>query len=261
MVDYAIQFLEPHDWEQVRTIYLEGIATRNATFETEPPSWAKWNSSHLPFGRLVARRHDAVLGWAALSPVSGRTCYAGVAEVSVYVRRCDAGRGIGKALLQALIEISERSGVWTLQAGIFPENAASLALVRSCGFREVGRRERIGRLDGHWRDVLLLERGARQSAVLRTPDAALALIPKSPGRLPAIRTRTATRSHASRLLLDRSFGMGLEQPLAVALLLPDVHEPSWMARNLALVIDHRSAAPGDNAGIPVHLNVNLVVLE
>lgn len=158
MMDYLIRPFEARDWEQLRAIYLEGIATRNATFETEAPSWEKWNSSHRSFGRLVARANDAMLGWAALSPVSSRPCYAGVAEVSIYVRAGHTGRGIGKALLRALVEASEKNGVWTLQAGIFPENAASLALVRSCGFREVGQRERIGRLDGRWRDVLLLER-------------------------------------------------------------------------------------------------------
>jgi L-amino acid N-acyltransferase YncA len=158
MMDYVIQSFETGDWEQVRAIYLEGMATRNATFETEAPTWEGWNSSHHPFGRLVARGNNAVLGWAALSAVSSRPCYAGVAEVSIYVGTCHTGHGIGKALLRALIEVSEKNGVWTLQAGIFPENVASLALVKSCGFREVGRRQRIGRLDGRWRDVLLMER-------------------------------------------------------------------------------------------------------
>lgn len=156
--DYALGSMLASDWEQVRSIYLEGIAGRNATFETDAPSWEKWTASHLAFARLVARSGPDVLGWAALSPVSARECYAGVAEASVYVRAADARRGIGKALLNALIATSERNGIWTLQAGIFPENRASLALVRSCGFRAVGFRERIARLDGVWRDVLLLER-------------------------------------------------------------------------------------------------------
>jgi L-amino acid N-acyltransferase YncA len=155
---YTIESLEPSDWESVRAIYLEGIATRNATFETDAPSWPKWDSSHLPFGRLVARENGMVLGWAALSPVSDRCCYSGVAEISVYVGAPHRGRGIGTALLQATVEASETQGIWTLQAGIFPENLSSLALVRKCGFREVGRRKRLGRLDGIWRDVLLLER-------------------------------------------------------------------------------------------------------
>jgi L-amino acid N-acyltransferase YncA len=155
---YIIDSLLSADWEQVRAIYLEGIATRNATFETDAASWQKWDSAHRPFGRLLARENDTILGWAALSPVSDRCCYSGVAEASVYVGARHLGRGIGTALLRATIEASEKRGIWTLQAGIFPENLASLALVRKCGFREVGRRIRLGRLEGAWRDVLLLER-------------------------------------------------------------------------------------------------------
>ncbi|MEJ2008088.1 MAG: GNAT family N-acetyltransferase [Acidobacteriota bacterium] len=155
---YAIGSLQASDWEQVRSIYLEGIATRNATFETDVPGWPKWDSAHLPFGRLVAREKGAIVGWSALSPVSDRCCYSGVAEVSVYVGTRHLGRCIGTTLLRATIEASEKQGIWTLQAGIFPENLASLALVKKCGFREVGRRMRLGRLDGIWRDVLLLER-------------------------------------------------------------------------------------------------------
>ena len=155
----------PGDWEQVRAAYLEGIAGRNATFETEVPNWDRWTASHLPFGRLVARAGGDVLGWAALSPVSSRLCYAGVAEASVYVFQAHSRKGIGKALLHAMITESERNGTWTLQAAIFPETEPSLSLVRNCGFREVGRRERIARLDGVWRDVLLLER--RSSVVGR----------------------------------------------------------------------------------------------
>lgn len=150
------------DWEQVRSIYLEGIATGHATFETQAPAWEKWDAAHLRAPRLVARQEGgAVVGWAALSPVSGRSVYAGVAEVSVYVREGGRGRGVGRALLAALVEESERGGVWTLQAGIFPENSASIALHRGCGFREVGRRERIGRMGDRWRDVVLLERRSR----------------------------------------------------------------------------------------------------
>jgi len=158
MTSFLLAALQPSDWEQVRDIYLEGIATRNATFEIDAPNWERWNASHLQFGRLVARDGEVVLGWSALSAVSDRCCYAGVAEASVYVGARHRGQGVGKALLQAAIEHSERNGIWTLQVGIFPENHASLTLVTKCRFREVGRRERLGKLDGVWRDVLLLER-------------------------------------------------------------------------------------------------------
>lgn len=154
----SIDTLQASDWESVRAIYVEGIATGNATFETEAPDWETWNQSHLPLARLVARREDSVLGWAALSPVSKRSVYAGVAEVSVYVAASARSEGVGHALLIALIEEAERNGIWTLQAGIFPENAPSVALHRKCGFREVGTREKLGRLNGVWRDVVLLER-------------------------------------------------------------------------------------------------------
>jgi phosphinothricin acetyltransferase len=158
---FVIEMMHPTDWEQVRAIYLEGIATGNATFETDVPDWKRWHASHLSFGRLVARGDNELLGWGALSPVSNRRCYAGVAEASVYVEADHRGQGIGEALLRGVIEVSEKHGVWTLQAGIFPENLTSLALVRKCGFREVGRRERLGKLHGVWRDVLLLERRSK----------------------------------------------------------------------------------------------------
>ena len=148
----------PADWLQVRRIYLEGIATGHATFETDAPSWEKWNDAHLAFARLVARAGSDVKGWAALSPVSSRCVYAGVAETSVYVGRDSRGQGIGRALLAALIQAAESNGIWTLQAGIFPENRGSVKLHQTLGFREVGRRERIGKLNGVWRDTLLLER-------------------------------------------------------------------------------------------------------
>jgi len=151
--------MTPDDWPNVRAIYLEGIATGNATFETDAPSWEAWDRAHVADPRLVARDADgSVLGWAAVTPVSGRCVYAGVADLSVYVSAAVRGRGVGRALLTALIQSSERAGIWTLQAGIFPENAPSLALHRACGFRDVGRRERIGKMHGVWRDVLLLER-------------------------------------------------------------------------------------------------------
>jgi phosphinothricin acetyltransferase len=154
----TINLMAREHWPEVLRIYREGIATGNATFEIEAPSWEKWDSGHLQNCRLIAQGDSEVLGWAALSPVSSRSVYAGVAEVSVYVAEAARGKGIGKSLLAALIESSENSGVWTLQAGIFPENAASIALHKSFGFREVGRRERIGKMGDTWRDVALLER-------------------------------------------------------------------------------------------------------
>lgn len=147
------------DWPAVRRIYEEGIATGNATFQTTVPSWESWDTAHLRTCRLVARGDDcAVIGWAALAPVSSRAVYAGVCEVSVYVAPAWHGRGVGRRLLEALVDASENDGRWTLQAGIFPENVASVALHQRCGFRVVGRRERLGSMHGVWRDVLLLER-------------------------------------------------------------------------------------------------------
>ncbi len=148
-------------WEAVRAIYAEGIASGQATFETAPPEWDAWNASHLAAGRLVAEENGVVVGWASLSGVSDRCAYAGVAEVSVYVAASHRGRRIGSQLLARLVEESEQNGIWTLQAGIFPENASSVAMHRKHGFREIGRRERLGKLNGRWRDVLLLERRSR----------------------------------------------------------------------------------------------------
>jgi len=149
-------------WEEARAVYLEGVATGHATFETEAPGWEAWDAAHLPFARFVALAADRVAGWAALGRVSARRAYAGVAEVSVYVGREFRGAGAGRQLLAALVEASEANGVWTLQASVFPENAASLRLHRACGFREVGRRERIGKLQGRWRDTILLERRSKR---------------------------------------------------------------------------------------------------
>jgi L-amino acid N-acyltransferase YncA len=160
-MEYAIDTMTPGDWPQVRSIYVEGISTGHATFETEPPTWEQWHSSHLPKGRLVAKAGDVIFGWAALSPVSSRSAYSGVAEVSIYVGAGYRGREIGRALLDALVGLSEQLGIWTLQAGIFPENRSSLALHKRFGFREIGTRERIGQLNGIWRDVVLLERRSR----------------------------------------------------------------------------------------------------
>jgi len=157
--------MQPSDWEQVRAIYLEGILTGDATFETDAPPWEQWNAAHLPRPRLVARCGEVILGWAALSLVSSRCVYAGVAEVSIYVRDEARGRGIGRALLERLIAESEQEGIWTLQAGVFPENTASLRLHRSLGFRELGRRERLGKMNGVWRDVVLLERRSNVAGI------------------------------------------------------------------------------------------------
>ncbi|OEH93059.1 GNAT family N-acetyltransferase [Bacillus solimangrovi] len=153
-----IDNMQSEDWEQVKAIYLEGIATGNATFQQQAPSWEEWDQSHSLDCRIVARSEGNVVGWAALSPVSSRCVYGGVAEVSVYVSGSHMGKGIGNVLLSSLIEISEQNGYWTLQSGIFPENKGSIHLHIKNGFREVGRRERIGKMDGMWRDTILFER-------------------------------------------------------------------------------------------------------
>jgi len=168
-VNYFIMPMHPDIWPAVHQIYGEGIVTGTATFETELPDWHKWDSSHRKDCRLVAVETGGeellvspakikVLGWAALGDVSARRVYRGVAEVSIYVAAAARGKGIGKALLEALIQESELNGIWTLQAGIFPENKASVGLHKSCGFREVGVRRKLGKLGEAWRDVLLLER-------------------------------------------------------------------------------------------------------
>jgi phosphinothricin acetyltransferase len=154
----TIDTMQAEDWPAVRAIYEEGIATRDATFETQVSEWPNWDAHHLPHSRFVAREEDQVIGWAALSSVSRRAVYAGVAEVSVYVAQRMRGHRVGHALLQTLIAAAEDAGIWTLQGSIFPENSASLALHQACGFRIVGRRERIAKLDGVWRDTVLLER-------------------------------------------------------------------------------------------------------
>jgi L-amino acid N-acyltransferase YncA len=153
-----IRDLRPDDWPEVASIYREGIETGNATFETGVPSWEAWDAGHTPQHRLVALEDGRVVGWAAVSPVSERCCYAGVAEHSIYVAAAARGRGVGRALLAELIESTERGGIWTLQSGIFPENEASIGLHTALGFRVVGVRERLGHVNGVWRDVVLLER-------------------------------------------------------------------------------------------------------
>jgi phosphinothricin acetyltransferase len=150
------------DWLDVARIYREGIESGHATFETEVPSWERWDTAHLPFARLVACAGETVTGWAALSRVSARQVYSGVAEVSVYISADTRGQGLGGVLLEALIQESELNGIWTLQASIFPENVASIRLHQRCGFREVGRRVRIAKLHGVWRDTILLERRSQR---------------------------------------------------------------------------------------------------
>jgi L-amino acid N-acyltransferase YncA len=157
--------MTPSDWPSVRAIYREGIATGNATFERSVPEWDLWDAGHLPVCRLLARQAGRPVGWAALSRVSARPVYAGVAEVSVYVAEAARGAGIGRVLLAALIAEAERSGFWTLQAAIFPENRASVTVHEKAGFRVVGVRERLGAMDGRWRDVVLMERRSRAVGV------------------------------------------------------------------------------------------------
>ena len=160
-----IRTLTEADWPAIRAIYLDGIASGQATFETEAPAWNVWNTAHLPAPRLAAVSLETMIGWAALTPVSARAVYAGVAEVSVYVAADARGLGVGRTLLLKLIAESEMNGIWTLQASIFPENVASLALHKSCGFREVGHRERIGKMKSVWRDTLLLERRSNKVGI------------------------------------------------------------------------------------------------
>jgi L-amino acid N-acyltransferase YncA len=159
--EVCIERMAAEDWPAVRAIYVEGIATGHATFEKSTPEWEVWDRGHLSECRFVARSSSEVIGWAAASPVSGRCVYVGVAEVSLYVAASMRGRKIGTRLLTRLIEESEALGIWTLQAGIFPENIASVQTHKRCGFRVVGVREKLGRMDGVWRDVLLLERRSR----------------------------------------------------------------------------------------------------
>jgi L-amino acid N-acyltransferase YncA len=157
--------LRSDDAEEVRRIFLEGIASVHATFETTAPEWPQWDGSHRKDCRFAAVEGDRILGWSALSAVSMRRVYAGVAEVSVYVSTEARGRGVGSMLLSALVEASEDAGLWTLQAGIFPENAASLALHTRHGFRRLGLRERVGYGHGRWRDVVLLERRSARTGI------------------------------------------------------------------------------------------------
>lgn len=161
MNDFAIVPMHPHDWAAVQTIYAEGLTTGLATFETQVPTWEAWDKSRRPDCRLVAKLEQQIIGWAALSPVSTRQVYAGVAEVSIYLAEASRGQGFGRRLLRTLAEASEQAGVWMLQGSIFPENQPSIALHVACGFRIVGTREKISRLHGVWRDVTLMERRSR----------------------------------------------------------------------------------------------------
>jgi L-amino acid N-acyltransferase YncA len=156
--DLTIEAMTASDWPSIRAIYLEGIATGDATFEQTAPDWDRWNAGHLETCRLVARMNSRIVGWAALSAVSSRCVYRGVAEVSIYVSGDARGQRIGSHLLEKLVAESERAGFWTLQAGIFPENVSSIRLHERAGFRMVGLRERLGNMNGRWRDVVLLER-------------------------------------------------------------------------------------------------------
>jgi L-amino acid N-acyltransferase YncA len=158
--------LTKEHWQKVKEIYEEGIATGNATFQTSAPTWDEWDVSHLKNSRIVAVNDEGdVLGWAALTPVSGRCVYAGVGEVSVYVSQKTRGKGVGKALLNELIVQSEENGFWTLTAGIFPENEASLRIHQQAGFKVLGTRERIGKMNGQWRDTVLLERRSERVGI------------------------------------------------------------------------------------------------
>jgi phosphinothricin acetyltransferase len=157
-MEIQIDSLRESDWERVRAIYLEGLATGQASFETDAPSWEAWGAAHLAHSRLAARDEGRVVGWAALTPMSKRRCYAGVAEVSIYVAAAARGRGLGRRLLAELVASSERHGIWTLFGSTFPENAASLRAQAACGFRVMGRRERIAQHHGVWRDTVITER-------------------------------------------------------------------------------------------------------
>jgi L-amino acid N-acyltransferase YncA len=195
-----IRDLRPGDWPEVAGIYAAGVATRNATFETDVPAWDEWDARHLASPRLVAVETGAVVGWAALSPVSARACYAGVAEDSVYVSPGHQGQGVGRALLEKLVARSAAEGIWTVQTSIFPENPASLALHLRCGFRVVGVRERIAQLDGVWRDTVLLERraGSVPSQTPTHPGEETSRVPREDARLCADLAPKARRAGRRR---------------------------------------------------------------
>ncbi len=154
----VIRDMKPSDWEEVARIYLEGIATGFATFETKAPTYEHWDKAHTKECRLIAENDGETMGWAALSPVSSRCVYGGVGEVSVYISDKSRGKGVGKLLMRHLIDKSENAGFWTIQSGIFPENMGSIKLHEKMGFRYIGKRERVGKIHGVWKDNLLFEK-------------------------------------------------------------------------------------------------------
>jgi phosphinothricin acetyltransferase len=160
-----IRPLKTEDWQQVKAIYEEGIATGFATFETKCPEWEQWDAAHLKHSRLVAEVDGKVAGWVALSPVSSRCVYGGVGEVSVYVGKNWRGKGVGKVLLEKLIDESEKQDFWTIQSGIFSDNEASIKLHESVGFRKIGVRKKIGKLNGVWKDTILMEKRSEKVGV------------------------------------------------------------------------------------------------
>lgn len=161
MEDITVRVLTQKDWFLVSAIYEAGIATQNATFQTEAPTWEDWDKAHRKDNRLVAVHNEKVIGWAALSPVSARPVYAGVTEVSIYIDPDFRGKGVGDILMNSLIRETENSGIWTLQSGVFPENKASIKLHLKHGFRQLGTKEHIGKMNGTWRDVVMLERRSK----------------------------------------------------------------------------------------------------
>lgn len=154
----TVRSMNPSDWKEVSRIYSEGIATGIATFETQAPTYAQWDKAHTEHCRLIAEQDGEIMGWAALSPVSSRCVYGGVGEVSVYISNKSRGKGVGKLLMEHLIKESEKAGYWTIQSGIFPENTASIKLHEKVGFRYIGKRERVGKIHGVWKDNLLFEK-------------------------------------------------------------------------------------------------------
>jgi L-amino acid N-acyltransferase YncA len=165
-MDYEIEEMKESDWQQVSNIYLEGIKTGTATFQTEVPTWEAWDKGHIKCCRLAAKFGDKVLGWAALSPTSSRCVYKGVAEVSIYIGKEYKEQGIGSALLKNLIKESEKNGFWTLQSGIIAKNTASIALHKKCGFREVGIREKVAKMNNKdWLDVVFMERRSKTAGI------------------------------------------------------------------------------------------------